>query len=282
MRNMKLPKNVVIISDTHVGSRTGICPKTVSLDDGGVYIPSNAQATLYQWWREFWDDFVPEATKGEPYVVVHNGDVVDGVPHGSVSQISTLLDDQAIAAVNLLKPEVTSRKVLRYYHIRGTSAHVGKNAEIEERVARALGAVKDKNGQHARWELWLKLADSKREHLIHLLHHVGTTGSTHYESSAVMAELAAELTEAARWGESAPSAIVRSHRHRSIEVRIPSERGWRFAVVTPAWQLKTEYAWKIPGGRVSPSQIGGVVLRVSDGYLFSIPFVKHIKREEPE
>lgn len=282
MSKSKLPRNVVVISDTHVGGRTALCPPTVQLDDGGVYTPSKQQKILYGWWREFWDEFVPHVTKGEPYVVVHNGDCVDGAPHGSVAQISHLMDDQVTAAVDLIGPEIKNKNVSGYYHIRGTCAHVGKNAELEERVAKHLGAIPDENNQHARWNLWMNMGDKKKSHLIHLLHHVGSTGSTHYESSAVMAELAAELTESARWGEVPPSAIVRSHRHRSIEVRIPSDHGWRFAVVTPAWQLRTDFAWKIPGARVSPPQIGGIVLRVVDGYLFTVPFVKHIPRERPE
>ena len=215
-------------------------------------------------------------------MVVHNGDCVDGAPHGSVAQISHLMDDQVVAAVDLMSPIVRNKKVQAYYHIRGTESHIGKSGELEERTAKTLSAVKDDDGRFARWELWLRMGDDKNEHLVHFLHHIGSTGSTHYESSAVMAELAAELTEAARWGERPASAIVRSHRHRSIEVRIPSSHGWRFAVVTPAFQLKTPFAYKIPGARLAPAQIGGIVLRVVDGYLFTVPFVKTIVRERPE
>lgn len=282
MSKNKLPRNVVVISDTHVGGRTAICPDIVHLDDGGIYTPSKQQRVLKGWWDEFWGEFVPRVTKGEPYTVVHNGDCVDGAPHGSVAQISHLMDDQVTAAVDLLKPVLDGPKVRAYYHIRGTEAHVGKSGELEDRTACALGAVRDKDGRFARWDLWLRMGDLGSEHIIHFLHHIGSTGSTHYESSAVMAELAAELTEAARWGEKPASAIVRSHRHRAIEVRIPSGRGWRFAVVTPAWQMRTPFSWKIPGARVSPPQIGGIVLRVVDGYLFTVPFVKHIKREDHE
>jgi hypothetical protein len=279
---MKLPRNVVIISDTHVGSRVALCPKSFRLKDGGAYAPSNLQLNLYGWWEEFWGSFVPKATKGEPYVVVHNGDCVDGAPHGSVAEISHLMDDQVQAAVELLEPVVHGKRVIDYYHVLGTEAHVAKSGELEENVARELGAKKDKEGRSGRWELWLRIGDGKRTHLLHFLHHISTTSSSAHEASAVNAELTAELTEAARWGETAPNAIIRSHRHRAIEVRLPSDLGWRSAIVTPAWQAKTPFCYKIAGARLAPPQIGGIVLRVSDGYLFSIPFVKHFKREEPE
>jgi hypothetical protein len=40
------------------------------------------------------------------------------------------------------------------------------------------------------------------------------------------------------------------------------------AVVTPAWQSKTRFAWKIPGARLSTPQFGGIVIRYAKGELF--------------
>ena len=172
-------------------------------------------------------------------------------------------------------------KAERYYHIRGTEAHVGKSGEESEQVAKELGAKPNKDGQYARFELWLGLG--KKNHLIHFLHHIGTTSSSAHESSAVNAELAAEFVEAARWGEVAPSVIVRSHRHRAMEVRLPTKHGFATASVTPGWQLKTPFTWKIAGARLAPPQIGGMVIRCDDaGNLYTKMFVKHIQRDEIE
>jgi len=270
--------NLVVISDTHVGGRTAISPPNFRLDGGGIVKPSKLQRVLHSWWDEFWGEFVPKATKGEPYSVVHNGDCVDGIPHGSVSHMSAISDDQCNAAVALLAPVLKKAEAL--FVTRGTEAHVSKNGELEERVAKALGAVPDSEGRHARWELWKTMGDR----LIHFLHHVGTTGSAAHEASAVNAELVAEMVEAARWGDKSPDMCVRSHRHRSLELRLPGPRGWISAVVTPAWQAKTPFAYKIPGARLAPSQIGGVVIRYNktEDALYTIPFIRHIGREKPE
>lgn len=275
------PNNIVVISDMHVGSRVSLMPPKFRLHDGGTVNPSKLQRALYAWWREFWDEFVPFATKGEPYLVVNNGDVVDGIPHGSVAHMSAIADDQCGAAVELLRPILGRKQVAGYAHVKGTESHTAKSGESEERVARALGAIPDKNGSYSRWELWKTIGDGR---LIHFLHHVGTTGSASHEASAVNAELTAEMVEAARWGDEAPSMIVRSHRHRSMELRLPGPKGWISAVVTPAWQAKTPFCYKIPGARLAPSQIGGIVLRYNpkEGALYTIPFVKHIGREKPE
>ncbi len=76
--------NVVFVSDTHCGCQMGLCPADgVRLDGGGWYHPSKFQRAMWSWWEEAWDKFVPEATRGEPYAVVHVGDALDGVHHGS-------------------------------------------------------------------------------------------------------------------------------------------------------------------------------------------------------
>lgn len=256
-------KNLIVVSDTHCGCRLGLAPPgVIPLDGGGSYRISKAQGQMYALWREFWDTWVPEVTKGEPFDVVHNGDAVDGRHHNSTTQISHNLEDQSRIAELVLRPIVKQCKDSggTYYHIRGTEAHVGQSGENEERLARSLGAKPNEEGQHARFDLWKRVGSC----LVHLLHHVGTTGSAAHEASAVNAELTAEYVEAARWHREPPDFIVRSHRHRSIAVDLNSAKGYAAAIVTPAWQLKTPYVWKIPGARISEPQFGGILIRQGD------------------
>lgn len=257
-------RNLVVISDTHCGCKVGLCPPDpVPLDGGGSYLASDVQRGMWAYWREFWDAWVPLVTRGEPFDLVHNGDAIDGVHHNSTTQISHNIEDQVRLAEIILKPIVETCKAGggTYYHIRGTEAHVGKSGEFEERLARNLGAKPNKEGQYARFDLWKRVGGGP---LVHLLHHIGTTSSAAHESSAVNAELAAEFVEAARWNREPPDYIVRSHRHRSIGIEMNSARGYTAAIVTPAWQLKTPFTWKIPGARVSEPQLGGIVIRHGD------------------
>lgn len=271
--------NLIVVSDTHVGCRLALCPPGgFKTDDGGVYKPSKFQQKIYSMWEYFWEEFVPEATRGEPYAVVHNGDAIDGSHHNSTTQISHNIEDQRKAAQELLEP-IVAKCEGRYYHIRGTDAHVGQSAEDEEALARSLGAIPNDVGLHARPDLWIKVGDS----LGHLLHHVGTTGSQAYEATAVHKELTEEMLEAARWGNRPPDWIIRSHRHRYIRTEIPTARGHSIAAVTPAWQGKNSFAWKIPGARLSTPQFGGLVVRQTpDGETFIRPKVWTVERSRTE
>ena len=260
-------KNLIVVSDTHSGCRVGLIhPGGIGLDGGGRYMPSELQLKMWALWREFWDGWVPSVTRGEPFDVVHNGDALDGVHHRSTTQISHNLEDQQRIAEAVLAPVVAQCKASggTYYHIRGTEAHVGQSGEYEERLARMLGAKPNDQGQYARFDLWKRVGSA----LVHLLHHIGTTSSAAHEASAVNAELTAEYVEAARWNREPPDYVVRSHRHRSIAVDLNSARGYAAGIVTPAWQLKTPYVWKVPGARISEPQLGGILIRQGDEEFF--------------
>lgn len=263
----------MVISDTHCGCQLALCPPDgARLDEGGRYRPNKLQRKLWGLWEEFWQ-WVDEETHGEPYGIVHNGDAVDGVHHNATNQWSHNLEDQADCAYAVLAPHI--EKAAAYYHVRGTEAHVAKSAREEERLAKRLGATPDSEGRYARWTLKLDLGKGG---IVHFAHHIGTTGSAAYESSAPMKELAEAYGTAARWGGTPPALLVRSHRHQCIGVSWPVGNGvagknntnlasiW----VTPAWQGKTPFAYKIAGARQSQPQFGGLLIKYheKDAVLF--------------
>lgn len=271
-------RNIVVVSDLHVGCALALChPDGAALDDGGSYMPSKMQRKLWDYWESFWGEWVPRVTHGEPFIVVLNGDLIDGVHHNSTTQWTHNCTDQGRHAEKILLP-IRDMCEGRLYVIRGTEAHVGKSAREEELLAKAIGGIPDKEGNFSRWELWKRLG----EHLIHFLHHIGNTSSSAHESSAVNAELSAIYTDCGRWGNECPSIVVRSHRHRCIEVRLPARSGYATVFVTPAWQLRTPFCWKIAGARVTTPQIGGSLIRLGDEELHTRHCVWDIGRTPEE
>ena len=254
-------ENIVVVSDLHIGCKLGLCKDEFTLDEGGKYSSSKYQKEVYSKWIEFWDDWVPKVTKGKPYIMVINGDVVDGVHHNSTTQITQNMQDQRRLAVEILEPIVNKKKCKALYMIRGTEAHVGKSGSHEEAIASELGAVPNE-GIHAPWEMWLRFG--RNDQLVHFTHHVGTTGSAAYESTAVYKELVEAYNEAGRWGNEPPSIVVRSHRHRAFEIRVPTKFGYGIAICTPGWQLKTPFVYRMPMGRSGTPMIGGMVIRDGD------------------
>jgi len=273
--------NLVVISDLHCGCAMGLIHADgVALDDGGYYIPSDFQRAVWHWYQEFWV-WVEQKTHGEPFDLVCNGDALQGKPHSAIHQVSDNYDVQLRIAHKCLEEPV--RKARRYYHIRGTEAHGGKSLQYEEILARELGAEPTEQGLYARYELNKLIGRSEQGILVNCMHHVGTTGRQHYESTAVLGELVEAYVEAGRWHDRAPDCVVRSHRHRNLEVKIPTANSWGVSVVTPGWQGRTPFAAKVAGARQSQPQFGGVLIREApDGVWYSMPWVRSLSRGEPE
>lgn len=269
---------LVVISDTHIGCKMGLCwPQGFSLDQGGIYRPSRLQRVVWSWWEEFWLQWVPVATDRQPYVIVLNGDSIEGQHHEASTPITANISDQRRFGEEMLPKWFAKAEGL--FVIRGTPSHVGESAQNEEALAKSLNACPNCERQYARFELWKQTG----RHLAHFLHHIGTTSSSTHEASAVNAELTAEFSEAARWSRQPPRLVIRSHRHRAMEVRIPVGNGYATAAVTACWQLKTPHTFRIAGARLAPPQIGGMVCRLDKfGNPFTQQYVHHIEPNEPE
>lgn len=277
-------RNIVVVSDSHCGCKLGLCPPGgIQLDDGGKYFIGNTQKFIWRHWQEFWNSWVPHVTKGEPYAVVHNGDVVEGVVKQSTTPISANLGDQAEIAYQCLAP-IVDKCQGRYYQIRGTEAHVGRSGVEEERLAKRLGAIPNSEGQYARYDLNKRLGKG----LINFAHHIGTTSSSQHESAAVNSELIRTYEESCRWGTSAPDIVVRSHRHRYIEVIIPIERSGRGkeslhrqrarSLITPGFQGLTPFQHRV--NRCAPPQFGGVLIRWNDEILYTEVYCISLSRSK--
>ena len=274
-------KSIIVISDLHVGSTVGLCPPKVSVVDRGSYECNKFQATLYHYWEDFWKNFVPKMTKGSRKVVlVINGDVIDNVHHNTVNILSNSIEVQESAGVTILKGirKLCPAKIHEIYMQAGTEAHAGSAGESERRIAKAIGALPDETGEYIPYQRWLDVDGT----IIHFAHTIGTTSSAAYESSAPMRELVASMVEAAQWGRPMPDILVRSHRHRFIEVPIPTENGRIRVVVTPGWQLRTPFVERVD--RMRMPHIGGVVFQLGEEHscqvrekLYPLPDPKPVK-----
>ncbi len=243
---------LAIVSDTHVGSSTALAPLEFVVHNRSDFEAQVTQANklqrwLYECWTDYWDH-VFKLAKKKRLIVVHCGDLVDGVHHNSL-QVMNEVEDQAEAFMDLMLPIIS--RADGFYGVLGTGpSHAGQDNSTEAMLYRQLGAIEF--GQS------LTLAV---DGVIHDFAHHGRAGTRPWTSYA--ANLATEVVyDYASQGLPIPNFIWRGHRHVIDDSgnKLPGTR----AISLPSWQLKTSFGWRAAGNTVR-SDIGGYV--VVDGLL---------------
>lgn len=271
-------RNMIVISDTHCGDQLGLCVPKIKLAHGGQYRASRFQRAVYDTWKnEFWGSWVKQVTRGEPFAVTFNGDMVEGTHHRASHPISQNKSDQSNLAYEILAPVVDLCDG-RFYYISGTEAHSGEAGQDEEKLAERLGAIPDESGRRSRYEMYINVGKAH----CHFSHHIGVSGSMAYSHTGLSKEYTEFCADSARWGKTVPDIIVRSHRHVHDEVRVPTHRGYGIVVVTSGWQLRTPFSYRTINGRVRTPTIGGTLIRSGDEEFYTRHFTKNTKRPKTE
>lgn len=262
---------IKVDSDLHCGSSVGLCsPEPIELDDGQLIHPSRAQNWLWGIYERGWQTAAKlrDRYPGAKLCGLLNGDVVDGPNHhGHVQQMSLHPGIEKVIAKRCLE-HAQSYGVEKWWVVRGTESHVGKNGASEESLAEWLNAEKDiDRNTWSWWHLRMNLDGFRLD----AAHH-GRIGQRPWTKPNVSMNLAAEVfyehaAEDFRLNRlpTAPHLVIRSHLHRYIDTQAAHPVR---LIQTGAYQLHTAYVHKVAPGVLA--DIGGVILVVEDGELVEV------------
>lgn len=248
---------LVVVADTHIGSTVALCPPAVPLDDGGSYTPSAGQRWLWSCWLDFWTQVMAtRPSGGGKRYVVHLGDICEG-DHHETSQIvsrnpATMLD----LAITVLEP--VRQWADHMFVIRGTEAHAGKSAAMEEAIADDLNCTRDMARDTASW--WHLLLEVQGVRIDCAHQPISASGRPWTRANGANVLAFATFSEYAEHGERPPDIALRAHLHRF------SDSGSNYvtrAVIAPAWQLGTAYSNRRWPGQLA--DIGGQIWTITDG-----------------
>ncbi len=255
---------MLVVSDLHCGSTIGLCPpEGIPLDDGGAYVPSDAQRWLWDRWEALLKRADAARKRGDRLHVVVNGDLIDGDHHGTLQLASRSISDQLDIAKASFEP-VLALTPASVVVVRGTETHVGKSGSAEESFARWLDGqgvrvIRDEaTGNFSHWHFRGEYGGV----VIDATHH-GRVGGRPWTKLNGTASLAAEIVlEYAKRGETPPAIALRSHYHQYVDTgdAYPTR-----VIQTPAFQLATAFVKKVAAE--SLADVGGVVLVIEDGHV---------------
>lgn len=258
---------VVVVNDTHSGSTFGLCPPDFELIDGNRVRLNAAQKFLHNAWVDVCDELTAYLRETR-FVVVFNGDLIEGVHHGTKEVISSDIGDHINAAVELLQP--LASKAAQVFVVEGTECHTGNT---ESGIGKALGAV-PVDGHKNRYA-WHRLDLEVHGCRVVFHHHIGVTSRQYLEASALSIYLGNERLEAIRNNEPPPQVLCCAHRHRFGQYSDNNS----MCVVGPPWQLLTRHGRKVvPGARTEP---GLFVLDWRGKDRGALPHVEAMTRHRP-
>ena len=228
-RKQNPPIGAVIVSDLHVGGTTALWPPDGELTSGNIVGFGNNVAQKWLW--KCWQDTIKTASAhfgDDPFVLILNGDLMDGDHHRNKELTAVIEADHATAAVKCLEPLVALAQ--KTYVVRGTECHT---RDFERMIADMLGA------EYSGDKLLIKIHGT----LIDAAHHMPTTGRAYLEASALSILLGNARLNYARVDHQLPKVFLRAHRH----VGGVYTDGSAAIVATGAYQLLTRWATKVVG-----------------------------------
>jgi hypothetical protein len=231
---------IVTLADIHSGSTRSVLPPKFSTTNQNEIGLNSIQEYLWECWERT-QDYIKEVAANDPYVLVLNGDLVEGIHHGTKEVWSPDTRDHVRCAIKLLKPVAAKAKAT--FVIRGTECHTGTQ---ENTVAEVLGAVANpeagdnEDGSPKDYGFdRLTLDMNGVRHVFR--HHIGTSVRRTLAATQLSVNLAEEQLEAINNGEQIPQVICCAHRHKYGEYK--DDNG--LVVVSPPWQALTRFGHKV-------------------------------------
>jgi hypothetical protein len=217
---------------------------------------------------------VEEKKRGDLYAVL-NGDIIELDAKDRSLQLISKSQEEAISyGVEVFEPLMQMCKGA--WVVRGTEAHVGKQAQAEEAFAKNFdNVIRDETGRASRWHLPLEL-DGVRMDIAHHPRGAGS-GRPMNKMGGIMRIASDALFDYANDGEAPPHLVIRSHLHGYKD----SHDAFRTrAIITPAMSLLTSYAYRI-GINVS-NPVGAILIYCHEGKYHVEPLLYPVRKAQWE
>ena len=249
---------VAAVADLHINSTYGLSTPQVLLDNGAYYVASKSQKAILKAWVQFWE-FIERKKReldAEVYAIV-DGDLVDDNTHDDCDPITRNKSIIIDHACSLMWPVRQAADFL--FVVRGTEAHTGGHGEIEETVAKELGA--EKNTLTRRYSWWFLPLETEGV-TWDVVHHTDTFSRRPWTLDAAADRQAAILrAEYLERGVDVPNMAIRAHNHKWTlsNGRMPP---WTFML--PPFCLTNAFGYRCGAG-ANAEPVGALWWACEDG-----------------
>ncbi len=223
----------VVLSDTHCGSTLGLLPPGFETLEGNEVKQNAAQRWLWECWTDANERWIPGIVGKDKYALIINGDLIEGIHHGTSQVVSADVTDHVSAAVETMKP--LTKNAAQTFVTVGTECHT-KNTE--HAIAKSIGATPDPNSKRGAWDkLYLTVAGVP----CLFQHHISTTSRYYLRASRLSIAMGNEQLTAMGNGHTPPKVLGAAHCHLFDKY----DNGKSLTFTTGAWQFGTRHVAKV-------------------------------------
>lgn len=257
-------------SDTHCGSTLGLIPPTpFQLHEGGEYTPSKAQRIIWNQWEHNWD-IIKKERKNSDLIIVHDGDIVEGMHHNTTQITSARIEEHETIGQSVMDFAMRRSgfgKGDKYFQVAGTEEHAGNGSSSEERVAKDLDGVVpvfenstfDDEGMRNGRYTWDRLLRKTNGVLFDIAHHGGSIGNRAWTTeNGLYNKIKSIYWECLELSLPIPRYWIRAHFHTYARAEYRGKHGMITGIMLPGFQIKTGYVYKQKGYVMKPADIGMV------------------------
>ncbi len=256
---------IVVLSDMHSGGSTALFPNRFWQFKHTNHTPTEKQRAMFEHFDKC-AKYAGKSRKNKRLIMVHDGDSIEGVHHGSIEAVTFNRDEQCEVHVDLMdhfmkRARFSRKQGDRLFYVSGTESHVG---DKEEQIAKDLGAEKSSNDTHVFDHLELEV----NGRLIWLLHHGKGRGKGAAEGNSLRNWLRDAHFDCMKLGKRSPDLVISGHTHtptwNAYIARDKTNFHMMHGIICPSYQMKTRFANKV--APVDVNEIGTVFIEIkADG-----------------
>lgn len=262
---MNVDTTIAIFSDMHSGSSTALFPNKFwqsSINERN-HTPTARQKILYKHFRDCLTIGRNER-KNKRLIVVHNGDALDGVHHGTTELVTYIKDEQIDIHIDLMDEAMKGlnfdkRKGDKLYYIQGTEVHVN---DKEHRIGKDLGSEKTNDGRRVFQHLELSVNGRK----IWFAHHGPKRGEGASEGDPLRNWLKKQYWKRVQEKDPIPDMIITGHTHLPCYQTYIMRDVILHGLICPSWQEKTKFGYAVAA--TDKNEIGAIFITITkDGHI---------------
>jgi len=240
---------IAVYNDLHAGSPVAPFPLRQWAMPDGNYSPTILQKILYKQLQDASEE-IGRRRKGKRLIIVKLGDMVEGLHHGSKQVTSARRAIHEAISLELMDriDEWTgfTDGDLEYF-VAGTESHV---EESEERIAKDRGAEaympSDLAGGRDGVYVFPALNITINGVPCFFAHHGPATGEGANRGNGLRNRIKNLYLEYLENNKTMPRLVIFADKHRKHYERVwRSEKVMIDAIISPAWQVKTEFVYRI-------------------------------------